>query len=85
MKKELQKHLADYLILITSGVFFLIFLRSFSGGRQTMFVAVLVFSSFYILWGIFHHTANKNLHLKNVIEYILIGFLVLFVIEALLL
>lgn len=83
--KELRKHLIDYLILITSGVFFLIFLKIFQGEKILSFIILLLFGSFYILWGIYHHAVSKTLHLKNVIEYILIGFTVILLIKALIL
>ncbi|MBI2051142.1 hypothetical protein HYT33_00030 [Candidatus Roizmanbacteria bacterium] len=67
----------DYLILTTASIFFLVFLRSFQGERFASFLVLLMFVSFYIIWGIFHHMKQRNIHIKNVIEYILIGFCIL--------
>lgn len=75
---ELKKHTLDYLLLITSGVFFLISLNIFRGEKSYEFMIILIFVSFYIIWGIYHHIGQNSLHLKNVLEYILIGFTVLY-------
>jgi len=83
LKKELKQNTLDYLILLTAAVFFLISLSFFSNNRMTMFVVVLIFVSFYIIWGAFHHSLKKNLYLKNLLEYILIGFLALILIKIL--
>jgi len=77
VKKELQKSLLDYLLLFTSGVFFLLFLKTFQGERFLSFVTILTFTFFYIIWGIYHHIDNKALTLKIMLEYILIGFTIL--------
>ncbi len=85
LKKELKKHSFDYLLLVTAGIFFLISLHLFQGERLLEFIMILVFTSFYILWGMYHHTIEDTLHLRSMIEYILIGFIVLFLIKILLL
>ncbi|MDH7476689.1 MAG: hypothetical protein QHH09_04520 [Microgenomates group bacterium] len=81
--KEIKKHLLDYLILFTCGVFFLFFLRIYQGEKFFSFIILLIFVSFYILWGVYHHALNKTLHLKNLIEYVFIGFAILLLIKAL--
>lgn len=85
LKKELKEHSLDYLFLATGAVFFMIFLNAFSTERMLMFVIIIAFAFFYILWGIFHHTKSQTLHLKNVLEYILIAFLIIFIIKTILL
>lgn len=75
--KEKTALFFDYLVLVTASVFFLLFLRTFQGEKLISFLILLTFVSFYILWGILHHVREKNLHLKNVLEYILIGFCIL--------
>ncbi len=74
--------LLDYLVLISFSVFFLMFLKMFQGEKLVSFLVLLTFVSFYILWGIVHHMREKTLHLKNVIEYILIGFAILIVLTV---
>jgi len=78
LRGELKNHLIDYLLLITAGVFFLLFLHLFAGNRTYTFLSLLAFVSFYIIWAIYHHIRNDDLHLKTVVEYILIGFTVVF-------
>ncbi len=84
-KKEVKEHSLDYLFLTTGAVFFIIFLNAFSNERMLMFITIIAFSSFYIIWGIFHHSKSKTLHLKNMLEYILIAFLIIFIIKIILL
>lgn len=83
LKKELKHNTFDYLILLTASVFFLISLSFFSYSRLTMFIVILLFASFYIIWGALHHSLKKDLYLKNLLEYILIGFLALILIKTL--
>jgi len=78
IKKEIKKHFFDYLILITGGVFFLIALNLFKGERLMEFLLLLIFVSLYIIWGFYHHLFKDKIHLKIVLEYILIGFTMIF-------
>lgn len=83
-KKNILKHGFDYLLFLTGGIFFLISLNIFKGEKFTEFIILLIFVSFYILWGIYHHVIQDTLHFKNVLEYILIGFIAVFMIKILL-
>lgn len=83
IKKEVKKNLLDYLILFTAGVFFVISLNLFKGERALEFIVLLGFASFYIVWGIYHHIIEDTLHLKTVIEYIIIAFTILFFLKIL--
>lgn len=85
IKKGLNKHWFDYLLLVTAGVFFLLSLRLFQGERLIEFIILLSFTSFYIIWAIYHHIIEDTLHLKVVLEYILIGFIVLFLMKLIIL
>jgi hypothetical protein len=79
--KELQKHMFDYLLLFTAGLFFLVSLSVFKGERLIEFIILFAFTSLYIIWGIYHHIIEDTLHLKTVIEYILIGFTIMFLMK----
>ncbi len=79
--KELKKNLFDYLLLITAGIFFIVAINIFKGERLIEFLILLIFVSFYIIWGIYHHITKNNLHLKIVVEYILIGFIFIFLLK----
>lgn len=83
IKNELKHHLFDYLLLFTAGIFFLLALNIFKGEKIIEFIIILSFVSFYIVWGIYHHLLKTRLHLKIVVEYILIGFIVLFLLKIL--
>ncbi|QQG44537.1 MAG: hypothetical protein HYW86_01315 [Candidatus Roizmanbacteria bacterium] len=81
LKVELKKHLFDYLILLTAGVFFLMGLSLFKGEKLMEFLIIFAFTSLYIIWGIYHHIIENTLHLKAVIEYILIAFTLIFLMK----
>jgi hypothetical protein len=83
--KEFKKHTFDYLLFATAGVFFLIALNIFKGERLIEFIILLSFVSFYVIWGIYHHIIEDTLHIKVVLEYILIGFTILFLLKLLIL
>ncbi|KKP60984.1 MAG: hypothetical protein UR54_C0006G0012 [Candidatus Roizmanbacteria bacterium GW2011_GWA2_34_18] len=85
MKKELKNHLFDYLLLITAGVFFLTLLNLFRGQRVIEFIVLVSFAFFYIIWGVYHHIINETLHLKTVVEYILIAFIIIFLLKIIIL
>ncbi len=73
MFSKLYKHSAYYVSLICILVlgFLLVYSNGFNRGFQIG--AVIVTTFFYVLWGIMHHLINHDLHVKIVIEYILIG------------
>lgn len=81
LKKEVTKHLFDYLLLFTGGILFLLSLNLFKGERLLEFIILFIFISFYIMWGVYHHIAEDTFHLKTVVEYILIGFTVIFLLK----
>lgn len=76
--KEVKKHVYDYLLLCTGGIIFLLFLRLFQGYRTYSFIIICLFVGFYIFWGQYHHTKMRQVRLSHIVEYILIGFTVLF-------
>ena len=76
--KEIKKHLFDYLLLCTGGVVFLLFLRLFQGYRTYSFIIICIFVGFYVFWGQYHHTKTQQVRLSHIVEYILIGFTILF-------
>jgi hypothetical protein len=82
--RELKVHAFDYLVLITGGIFFLLAAYTFQGNKYASFVAVTAFCVLYILWGMYHHYRLGNLHIKNVVEYILIGFTFLYLLKIIL-
>lgn len=85
IRKEVGNHLFDYLLLATAGVFFLMALNIFRGERLLEFIFLTAFASFYIIWGIYHHIMEDTLHLKIVLEYILIAFTLIFMLKIIIL
>jgi len=81
LKKEIKKHSLDYLLLITAGVFFLLSVNIFKGERFLEFIVLLAFVSFYIIWGLYHHVVTDSVHFKVVLEYILIGFTIIYLLK----
>lgn len=81
----MKKHVFEYLLLATAGVFFIFLLSLFKGNRQNQFIVMVFFAALYLLWGIIHHHIHRTLHVKIVIEYILIAALGIFLLQILLL
>lgn len=81
--KEIKTHKFDYLLFLTGGAFFIISMQIFKGERLVEFLLLLAFTSFYIIWGMYHHIVENTVHLKNIIEYILIGFTIMFLAKLL--
>jgi hypothetical protein len=85
LKKEVKNNLFDYLLLFTAGIFFLILLNLFRGQRVIEFFVLISFAFFYIIWGVYHHIINETLHLKTVVEYVLIAFIIIFLLKIIIL
>jgi hypothetical protein len=84
LMRDFQKHLSHYLVLLlillaAGGMFY--FLRFKPFYQMTV---ILLFSFAYVLWGVIHHWLAEDLHLKIIVEYLLIGLLVNLVIFSLL-
>lgn len=84
MLKDIHKHIFDYLLLATVALFFLVLLKVSDGLKSAQFFIIALFIGFYIFWGILHHIHDKSLHLKVVLEYILIGAIAFFLLQTLL-
>lgn len=54
----------------------------FSYNRAVQIGIVVALSASYVVWGIFHHSLKKELHLRIILEYIavaaLVGIVVIF-------
>ncbi len=82
--KNLKKYFIDYLIFITVGILFITLLSFFKGNRFEQFIIITLFVNLYIFWGVFHHIKLNRLNLKIVVEYIIIGFLTIFLLKLIL-
>lgn len=72
MIEDLKSHFSHYLILIlilsVGGLVFLL-----DSNKTIKFQVGTLIAIAYIFWGIIYHFLEKNLNLKIVIEYLLIG------------
>lgn len=72
MLKNLSEHVVYYTSLVA--ILTLSFLLANSSSDKNFQIGVIIVTTFfYVLWGITHHLMNHDLHMKIVIEYILIG------------
>ena len=83
VRKEVDNHLFDYLLFFTFGSIFLLLLNLSKGEKINEYLLYVSFVFFYIIWGIYHHIIEKTLHLKAVVEYIIVGFTILFLLKIL--
>lgn len=63
-------HFLVLLIILTLGIFTFF---TAAGNRQLQLITGIVTSLAYIFWGIIHHALQKDLYMRVVIEYILMG------------
>jgi len=79
--KDLKHYLALMAILsIGLGMFLY-----FGYNRQAQIGIVIALSATYVVWGVFHHTLKKELHLRIILEYLTVAALVSIVVIFLLL
>lgn len=83
LKKEGKNSMFHYLLLATLAIFFLTLLVAFKGDKSAEFIIFSIFTITYVGWGIFHHSLEKTLTLKIVIEYILFGAFALLLVGSL--
>lgn len=80
MKENIIHYLVLLVILdLAIGAFFI-----FSFNRLYQAVVVVTMGILYVVWGIVHHWLSEDLHLKVVLEYVLISLLANLVILSLL-
>lgn len=70
---DLAHKTAEYLLLITAGIFFLVLIALAKSQPVKQYGLLLTFAVFYVGWAIIHHIKDKSLHLRVILEYILIG------------
>lgn len=84
LNEDIKTHLSHYLVLLVIlnvGIGAFLF---FSYSRNYQMMILLLTSLAYVLWGLIHHWFCEDLHLKVVLEYILIALLVNLVLLGLL-
>ncbi len=70
MIKDLYQNRVHYLVLFLGLGMGLILLFSLPDYKKE---AVIGLCSFYFLWGVFHHWRASDLHIKIVLEYLLVA------------
>jgi hypothetical protein len=84
IENDVAHHIIEYILLLISAACYLTFLSLFKGEHGKQLVVSFLFITYYILWGIIHHARDQSLHLKVVLEYILIGALAMLLLRSLL-
>ncbi len=84
LRRDFQKHISHYLVLFFiliagGGMFYFLRFQPFY-----QMLVVMLFSFAYVAWGVIHHWFERDLHLKVIVEYFLIGLLVNLIIFSLL-
>ena len=74
MKKPIRK-LFDYFILVLIVSVSIMLTLYFNGNKSTQEMIIIALSILYFLWGIFHHSKEKTLHSRVIIEYALFAIL----------
>lgn len=85
IKIELRKHFVDYLLLVVAGLFTVLCLTLFKGEQSTQFMFIIGYGVFYLLWAWLHHSLEKTLKVKNMLEYVLIALIIVISIRIIIL
>jgi len=75
MKPKTKKHFLHYSILVLVSLLAIASIIYFPNLKITKSTIVIVFALSYFLWGIFHHTIEKDIHPEIVMEYLLFSLL----------
>lgn len=82
--RDLRQNKTDYLALaVIAGVFVIYYTFNLDHPYQ-LFVATLIFSAFYIIWGIWHHSRTHHLTVRIMLEYFLIATLGVIIVSTIL-
>jgi len=79
MKNLVKNQTVTFAILLASQVVAAIFILVNRPNRLTTFLIISVLTVFYILWGIVYHQARGDFDIKVILEYFLIGILVILI------
>lgn len=75
MKEKIKAHIGYYASLVVIFVFGYVLVILAFPNRELQILVAAITTFLYVFWGIVHHVINHDLHLKIVVEYILIGIL----------
>ncbi|GAJ16360.1 unnamed protein product, partial [marine sediment metagenome] len=65
-----SKHYLALMAILSIGLGLFLY---FGYNRQVQIGIVIALSAAYVVWGIFHHSLKKELHLKIILEYIAVA------------
>lgn len=83
--QETRHNLIHYSVLVVMMNIIVGAFLFFRFDRIYQMIIVLVAGLAYVLWGIIHHHVNDDLHLKVVVEYVLVALLAELIIFSLIL
>lgn len=75
MKLKTQRHILHYLLLMIFSLLSISATIYLPNQKIIKASIIIIFSLFYFLWGIFHHTIEKDIHPEIVLEYLLFSLL----------
>lgn len=74
-EKDFSRHPLHYFTLLVVQLVGLWAVLWFNFAPGLQFSVLLTMAVCYIIWGIIHHNQHGDLHLKIILEYILVGLL----------
>lgn len=84
-EKDFSKHPLHYFILLCTQVLGLWGIFWFSYDKLGQLLVITAMAVCYVTWGVWHHKSHRDLHIRIVFEYILVGLLSVLVFGSLLL
>jgi hypothetical protein len=73
MLNEVYSNKFDYLVLVLGLSIGLVVFFGYFGVPALELTATIGFCIFYFLWGVIHHSRQGDLHIKIVLEYLLVS------------
>ncbi|KKU55441.1 hypothetical protein A3H89_01030 [Candidatus Amesbacteria bacterium RIFCSPLOWO2_02_FULL_48_11] len=83
--KDFSRHPLHYFTLLCAQLVGLWGIFWFDNRPAVQMVVVISMAVSYVVWGIAHHSEHRDLHIKIVIEYILVALLAVLLFGSLLL
>lgn len=79
-----MKHSRDLLFLALLSIPYVLTIFRYQANPYSILIITAIFSGAYLLWGLFHHFRQGNLHGRVVLEYALVSLLGIAIISTLL-
>jgi len=76
---------SDYIVLAAGLIIGVLGYRIFSTNQQVEIILIISLGGFYFIWGIWHHFREGDLHVKIILEYLLIAVLAVVLLLSLIL